>query len=56
MNYSTIENRFQEIDKKEQHVRDYYDAKSSKGPQHQYINDLRADFQYDTLIYGLGLF
>jgi hypothetical protein len=56
MNILSIENKFKELDEKEKSVREYFDPKSIKGKKHHYISDIRADFQYDTLLYGLGNF
>ncbi|CAG9331920.1 unnamed protein product [Blepharisma stoltei] len=56
MNILSIESKFQELDKKDKHARLYYNPKAAKGFKHQYISDIRADFQHDTLLYGLGLF
>lgn len=56
MNIFSIESKFQQLDKKDKHTRQYYNPKSNNANKHQYISDIRADFHYDTLLYGLGLF
>ena len=56
MNILSIENKFKALDDKEKQVRQYFNPKSFKGKKHHYISDIRADFHYDTLLYGLGMF
>ncbi|OMJ85971.1 hypothetical protein SteCoe_12605 [Stentor coeruleus] len=56
MNILSIEDKFKALDEKEKKVRMYYNPKSTKGKKHHYISDIRADFHYDTLLYGLGMF
>lgn len=56
MNILSIENKFKALDDKERKVRQFFNPKTKKGKKHHYISDIRADFQYDTLLYGLGMF
>jgi hypothetical protein len=56
MNILSIEKQFRALDEKEKEIRQYFNPKSKKGKKHHYIADIRADFQYDTLLYGLGMF
>lgn len=56
MNILSIEEKFKALDDKEKKVRQYFNPKTTKGKKHHYISDIRADFQYDTLLYGLGMF
>ena len=56
MNVLSIESKFRALDEKEKEIRQYYNPKTKKGKKHHYISDIRADFQYDTLLYGLGMF
>ena len=54
MNFLALENRFRELEKKEGEVRNYFDPRSSGGKKHYFIHDLKADFQYDNLMYGFA--
>ena len=56
MNILALENKFKALDEKEKQVRHFYNPKAMKGKRHHYIADIRADFHYDTLLYGLGQF
>jgi hypothetical protein len=56
MNILALENKFKALDEKEKKIRQYFNPKTSKGKKHHYIADIRADFHYDTLLYGLGMF
>ena len=54
MNFLSLESKFQEIDRREAEKRVYFDPKTATGKKHLYIKDLKADYEYDNLIYGLG--
>lgn len=54
MNFLALESKFRELEKKEGEVRNYYDPRSSGGKKHYFIHDLKADFQYDNLMYGFS--
>lgn len=56
MNLKSIEEKFQTLDKRDKEIRKYYNPRAQKGKQHQYIGDLKADFEYDSMLYGLGSF
>lgn len=56
MNVLSIEKKFQALEDKERKIRQLFNPKTKKGKKHHYISDIRADFQYDTLLYGLGMF
>ena len=54
MNFLALESKFRELEKKEGEVRNYFDPRSSGGKKHSFIHDLKADFQYDNLMYGFS--
>jgi hypothetical protein len=54
MNFLALESKFRELEKKEGEVRNYFDPRSSGGKKHYFIHDLKADFQYDNLMYGFS--
>lgn len=56
MNYLTLENKFKQLDQREKDLRSYFSPSLSNKNKHHYINDIRADFQYDNLLYGMGLY
>lgn len=56
MNLLSLENKFKQLDQREKEVRSYFDPRSKSKKKHHYITDIRADFQYDNLLYGMGLY
>lgn len=54
MNFLALEQKFKEMDKREADMRAYFDPLSTAGRKHKFIKDLKADYEFDNLIYGLG--
>jgi hypothetical protein len=52
MNVLALEQRFKSLERREKDCRRFFDPKSSKGKKHLFINDIRADFAYDQIMYG----
>jgi hypothetical protein len=56
MNLLSLEDKFKQLDQREKEVRSYFDPRSKSKKKHHYITDIRADFQYDNLLYGMGTY
>ncbi|OMJ73649.1 hypothetical protein SteCoe_27610 [Stentor coeruleus] len=56
MNFSTLESKFKNIEKRQHALNSYFNPLTKGGPKHYCIKDLFQDFQYDTRLYGLGKF
>lgn len=54
MNFLALEQKFQQVDRREVEMRSFFDPKTLVGRKHQFIRDLKADYDFDNLIYGLG--
>ena len=54
MNFLALEQKFQQVDRREVEMRSFFDPKTLAGRKHKFIRDLKADYDFDNLIYGLG--
>jgi hypothetical protein len=54
MNFLALEQKFQLVDRRESEMRSFFDPKTLAGKKHKFIKDLKADYDFDNLIYGLG--
>ena len=56
MNIISLENKFKDIETKEKKLKTFFNPFIKEGPKHYCIKDVLKDFEYDTLLYGLGKF
>jgi hypothetical protein len=56
MNLLALEKKFQELDARDKEISNFYNPISKGGRKHLYVNDLKGDFHYNNIIYGMDIF
>lgn len=56
MNLLALEKKFQELEVRDKEVSNFYNPISKGGKKHLYVNDLKGDFHYNNIIYGMDIF
>lgn len=56
MNLLALEKKFQELDARDKEISNFYNPITKGGRKHLYVNDLKGDFHYNNIIYGMDIF